>query len=226
MPAMPSRFKYADRKDLFEMVETEFSAHPMERWRAEGIACGMMGAYAEYMKEFQTKFDALRSDAAIIRNDAVALEEKQQAVQDTALKIVDFVQRVDALVGRVEALEEKQRRQDELNAEPLSAPPGEVSDTEEDEPPNKSREASQGDDGDLEINPPKVKEPVEDDDELEDLPENPELEPELDDPEDSDLELAGARLPRHIGKDTEEGPEFAFPEIEKQPQVQQPTVIE
>jgi hypothetical protein len=102
----------------FEIIDTPWGT--MEAWRASTMAIGTMGALSQVYK-------IVRNDAAELEKKTVAFDAKKASVLRTVNKLLNFMSRVDALTSRVEALEARHRADEEererLEEEPISLPP-------------------------------------------------------------------------------------------------------
>jgi hypothetical protein len=108
------------RPDPFELIDTPFSEAPLERWRAEALAGGAMGA-------LQNVYDIVRADSAAAAARADAEKARTALIQHVCERIDAVTSRFDALAAKLEAAEAK-RRADEQAArefeEPIEEPPG------------------------------------------------------------------------------------------------------
>jgi hypothetical protein len=103
---------------LFEIVDSPWGH--IERWRANALAIGAMGALTQVHQ-------IVRNDAAELQEQTAKFDAKKAHVLRTVNKLLNFLSRVDALTTRVEQLEAKHRADEEqrqhFEEEPLELPP-------------------------------------------------------------------------------------------------------
>jgi hypothetical protein len=122
MPAMAAP-NYENPNDPWTLVKSEFGE--MEKWRADALTTGSMGAYSAYMRDTITRFDKFRNDS-ISFVDSLINKERDLSAREDALAarervVADLMGRAASLLDRVNA-----RIGDaEKFAEPISLPPGE-----------------------------------------------------------------------------------------------------
>jgi hypothetical protein len=183
---MSSRHRYADENAATtEPTPAEqFVVIPLlGKPPANAIAHGSLSSFltdSAARKQDRELAQELRTDAAALMDQAKELQSCIEGNKETENKFVDFARRVsmelDTLSTRPGALEESKRRRDAFEEEPITEPPGE-----------RRKSSTQGDDGELEANPPKDLEQYgEDSHELEE-PEYSELDPELEEDNIGDL---------------------------------------
>jgi hypothetical protein len=171
MPAMAAP-NYENPNDPWTLVKSEFGE--MEKWRADAMTVGSMGAYTDYMKQTIAKFDRFRNDSISFvdslinkerdlsaREDAVAARER--VVADLMGRAASLLDRVNARIGDAERF-----------AEPISLPPGE--------------QAAPSPGGELHAVPAKDPEP--------EFTEDQELPPELERLEPKNPEPSGTAFPQ------------------------------
>jgi hypothetical protein len=125
----------------FELVDSPWGR--VERWRADALAIGAMGALAQVHQ-------IVRNDQAELEQKTVELDAKKHAVLSTINRLVKFMSRVDALTTRMEALEAKHRADEEQQREfeePIELPPD--LDRLQDLPPSKIGDETHHPSGDL-----------------------------------------------------------------------------
>jgi hypothetical protein len=159
-------------RNPFEIIDSPWGR--IECWRAATLATGTMGALAQVAA-------IVRNDAAELREKAVAFDAKKASVLRTVNKLLNFMSRVDALTARMDALEAKlkadEEQQCEFEEEPLTLPP-DISEKQTLAPPAElgaHSSARIGDDthqpgGELHNVAPKDEPPLEDSDNIGDLP--------------------------------------------------------
>jgi hypothetical protein len=169
------------RPDPFELINTPFSEVPLERWRAEAMAGGAMGA-------LQNVYDMVRADSAAQTARADATEARNALIQHLCEKVDEFQRRFDDLEARFAEAEDKRRADEtaarEFEEEPLALPPGDPPD------PSLLEDAASAPSGELHIVAPKEEPSVEDTDNVGDLPK------ELEDPPDPVPEPRGSVYPQ------------------------------
>ena len=108
------------RPDPFELIDTPFSKAPLERWRAEAMAGGAMGALTDVYRIVcdSASHQAARADEAEARN---------ALIEHLCTKVAEFEQRFNDHEARLAEAEDKRRadeaREAEFNEEPLALPP-------------------------------------------------------------------------------------------------------
>jgi hypothetical protein len=150
------------RPDPFELINTPFSEVPLERWRAEAMAGGAMGA-------LQNVYDIVRADAASQAARADEAEARAALIEHLCTQVEEFERRFEDHLARLAEAEDR-RRSDEaakvkFDEEPLELPPG--------DPPGADETHAPG--GELHELPPKDQDP----EPVSELPEPP-LETEAD----------------------------------------------
>jgi hypothetical protein len=142
------------RPDPFELIDTPFSEAPLERWRAEALAGGAMGA-------LQNVYDIVRADSAAAAARADEAEARTALIQHLCEKVEEFERRFADHVARLAEAEDARRadeaEQQRLDEEPIEFP-SEPDDPEELEDAHTAIGHTPG--GDLHDLPP-VDEPLE-----------------------------------------------------------------
>src|SRR6516164_9259328 len=103
MPAMSSP-NYDDPTDPRTLVDSPFGR--IEKWRADAMAIGGMGAYEEYLKTVRADSDFIMSarDARERELDAreATLAAREAKLCDGLTKLSDFMGRVGAMADELE----------------------------------------------------------------------------------------------------------------------------
>lgn len=199
-----------DGNNLYELVDSPFSKHKMEAWRAQGMAIGVTGALAAMNQLYQlVRNDA--ADAAARADEAKAREALVQHLCDQVAAMQERINRLaDALEERQRTDEEAARHQRRLDEEPITLPP-DLSEFQSRTPPSDIVDDTNGPSshqpgGELHAVAPKDEPPSED----------PDLEVEDDQ----------GTLPEELQEGVPPAPStYPNPELPKPPVVSQPVAI-
>jgi len=103
--------------DPFELIDSPFAEGKIERWRAEAMAGGAMGA-------LQNVYDIVRADASEAAARADAEQAREGLIAHVCDQITELSRRFDALEARLAAAEDARRAdvaaREEFEEEPLA----------------------------------------------------------------------------------------------------------
>jgi hypothetical protein len=115
---------YTPPENPFEMVDTPFAEHKMERWRNDAMSVGVTSAYSAYMRETFAKFDSFRSDTASFVDTLITrerdLKDREDAVAQWERVVADLMGRCGHLMDR---LDRRMSDTEKFEHEPITAPP-------------------------------------------------------------------------------------------------------
>jgi hypothetical protein len=151
MPAMSSA-NYENPKDPWAIIPaTPWGDIP--QWMASTLATGTMGAFDEYMKQFQQQFDQFRADAVTETDALLMLKHEVDAGMKVLREVANSLSAARWQLDEERREFEQQRADAEKFAEPLAIPPGDQPERDDNIAPGEesSREADEEPEDDPEL---------------------------------------------------------------------------